>query len=229
MEVLKISQGCHTCKRNATNNHKSRVSSSFSSNASDEEEIFQSGPGQQVQTPSSSQWTGTVGNNWAWSGTANYGWKLSGTVNNDQQKSKIIDYSTTKATMSKTGRCWSQWQCQHWDVTVDIGYAICNTVHCSSLSTYIQRVIHLHLIGYCILSKTIWFQCCIISILRLAIMRSCYSTNCICYCICYCMHNLHVILDVTTYYFTRYTRRRSNLTYWFILLICLLFVIMPTF
>ena len=32
-----------------TNNHKSRVSSSFSSNASDEEEIFQSGPGQQVQ------------------------------------------------------------------------------------------------------------------------------------------------------------------------------------
>ena len=32
-------------------------SSSFSSNASDEEEIFQSGPGQQVQTQSTSQWT----------------------------------------------------------------------------------------------------------------------------------------------------------------------------
>ena len=32
-------------------------SSSLSSSASDEEEVFQSGPGQQVQTPSLSQWT----------------------------------------------------------------------------------------------------------------------------------------------------------------------------
>jgi hypothetical protein len=35
-------------------------SNSFSSNASDEEEIFQSWPFQQVQTPSTSQWT------WPW-------------------------------------------------------------------------------------------------------------------------------------------------------------------
>ena len=36
-------------------------SSSFSSSASDEEEVFQNGPDQQVQTPSSSQWTGPPG------------------------------------------------------------------------------------------------------------------------------------------------------------------------
>jgi len=42
------------------------------------------------------------------------------------------------------------------------------------------------------------------------------------------MYNLHGILNITTHYFTRYPRK-SNLTYWFILLICSLFVIMPTF
>jgi hypothetical protein len=36
------------------------------------------------------------------------------------------------------------------------------------------------------------------------------------------MYNLHVILNVTTHYLTRYPRRRSNLTYRFIFLISLL-------
>ena len=36
---------------------RGHASSAFYSNASDEEEIFQRGPGQQVQTPSTSQWT----------------------------------------------------------------------------------------------------------------------------------------------------------------------------
>jgi hypothetical protein len=41
-------------QRTSTSNSSS---SSFSSNASDERKIFQSGPSQQVQTPSTSQWT----------------------------------------------------------------------------------------------------------------------------------------------------------------------------
>jgi hypothetical protein len=41
------------------------LNSSFSSNASDEEEIFQSGPDQQVQTLSTLQWTRPCGPHWS--------------------------------------------------------------------------------------------------------------------------------------------------------------------
>jgi hypothetical protein len=46
-EVFKTGQGCHTCNR-TDQQHAS--SSSVSSNASDEDETFQSGAGQQVTT-----------------------------------------------------------------------------------------------------------------------------------------------------------------------------------
>ena len=61
-----------------------------------------------------------------------------------------------------------------------------------------QCVIHLHLIGFCRLCKIKWFQCCNISTIRLAVTRSCYTTNSLSHI------NVRVPVYVTAYYFTCY-------------------------
>ena len=58
-EVLKLSQGCHNC--NLTAQHPVVKHPIVHLSDYDEGEVFQRGPGQQVQTPSTLQWTRSSG------------------------------------------------------------------------------------------------------------------------------------------------------------------------
>jgi hypothetical protein len=128
-------------------------------------------------------------------------------VDNNQWIFKINHYRTTKSTMSKTGGCWWQ-QCQHWEVIIGNGYAICNTVH-SSLSTYLSQVTVKYV-------RSNGFQSCKVSTMRLSVTSSCYCTNSFSHTLlCYCMCNLHFTLNVTAHYCTRCPRRGCNLTFHF--------------